>query len=288
MTQPPDPLPSEPPSPDPQSPAHPPHPQHPSHGPHAPQHRAYYPPPPPAPTAEPVHYAGPASYERPKTSPMAITALVFGILGFCVPLIAPVLAIVFGAIAMSRTRDPRVGGRGLAIAGLTLGCVGFFFSFLSVSILLPSLNRARETANRVKCASHMRQIGQALLLYSNDARGPYPESLPVVLATQDVASDIFCCPSSNETPATGGTPQAQANNLTVGPHLSYVYVGKGVNNSAGADTVVLYEPLTNHDRDGMNVLFGDGHVEFIVKQRAEKMIAELKAGHNPPRREMLR
>src|SRR3954464_15187932 len=44
---------------------------------------------------------------------------------------------------------------------------------LLISILLPSLNRARETANRVKCASNLRQIGQALLLYANDNKGNY-------------------------------------------------------------------------------------------------------------------
>src|SRR2546430_3804768 len=47
---------------------------------------------------------------------------------------------------------------------------------LLISILLPSLNRARETANRVKCASNLRQIGQAILLYSNDNRGAYPRT----------------------------------------------------------------------------------------------------------------
>jgi prepilin-type N-terminal cleavage/methylation domain-containing protein/prepilin-type processing-associated H-X9-DG protein len=47
---------------------------------------------------------------------------------------------------------------------------------LLISILLPSLNRARETANRVKCASNLRQIGQAILLYSNDEKGPYPRT----------------------------------------------------------------------------------------------------------------
>ena len=46
---------------------------------------------------------------------------------------------------------------------------------LLISILLPSLNRARETANRVKCSSNLRQIGQALLLYSNDNKGNYPK-----------------------------------------------------------------------------------------------------------------
>lgn len=39
---------------------------------------------------------------------------------------------------------------------------------LLMSILLPSLNRAREHANRVKCASNLRQIGQAMLFYAND------------------------------------------------------------------------------------------------------------------------
>ncbi len=48
---------------------------------------------------------------------------------------------------------------------------------LLISILLPSLNRARETANRVKCASNLRQIGQAILLYSNENQGAYPRTI---------------------------------------------------------------------------------------------------------------
>ena len=47
---------------------------------------------------------------------------------------------------------------------------------LLISILLPSLNRARETANRVKCGSNLRQIGQAILLYSNENKGAYPRT----------------------------------------------------------------------------------------------------------------
>src|SRR5437660_10096103 len=47
---------------------------------------------------------------------------------------------------------------------------------LLISILLPSLNRARETANRVKCASNLRQIGQAILLYANENKQAYPRT----------------------------------------------------------------------------------------------------------------
>src|SRR5437667_4920856 len=48
---------------------------------------------------------------------------------------------------------------------------------LLISILLPSLNRARETANRVKCASNLRQIGQAIILYSNENKGAFPKTV---------------------------------------------------------------------------------------------------------------
>src|ERR1041384_6265394 len=47
---------------------------------------------------------------------------------------------------------------------------------LLISIILPSLNRAREMANRIKCASNLRQIGQALIMYANDNRGQYPRT----------------------------------------------------------------------------------------------------------------
>ena len=49
---------------------------------------------------------------------------------------------------------------------------------LLISILLPSLNRAREAANQIKCASNMRQIGQAMRQYAiDDIRGgAYPRT----------------------------------------------------------------------------------------------------------------
>jgi len=73
---------------------------------------------------------------------------------------------------------------------------------LLISILLPSLNRARETANRVKCASNLRQIGQAILLYSNDNRGAYPRTVAKAPA-QGVESCTFGTGSSCPDPYTG-------------------------------------------------------------------------------------
>jgi prepilin-type N-terminal cleavage/methylation domain-containing protein/prepilin-type processing-associated H-X9-DG protein len=118
---------------------------------------------------------------------------------------------------------------------------------LLISILLPSLSRARETANRVKCGSNLRQIGQAMLLYANENNGNFPRTYynintatavvnttgnnktapflltaasPVgtnnvcaamflLLRTQDLTSAVFVCPSSNAEPDSyqAGTPK---------------------------------------------------------------------------------
>jgi prepilin-type N-terminal cleavage/methylation domain-containing protein len=45
-----------------------------------------------------------------------------------------------------------------------------------ISILLPSLAAARESANRIKCLSNLRQIGTAFLMYTADNKGYFPAS----------------------------------------------------------------------------------------------------------------
>jgi prepilin-type processing-associated H-X9-DG protein/prepilin-type N-terminal cleavage/methylation domain-containing protein len=45
---------------------------------------------------------------------------------------------------------------------------------LLISILLPSLNRAREAAKMVQCASNMRQVGQAFFMYASQQKGWLP------------------------------------------------------------------------------------------------------------------
>jgi len=45
---------------------------------------------------------------------------------------------------------------------------------LLISILLPSLGRAREQANQVKCLSNIRSIGMAFMMYANEHKGRLP------------------------------------------------------------------------------------------------------------------
>ena len=48
---------------------------------------------------------------------------------------------------------------------------------LLIAILLPALQRAKESANVVKCASNMRQLGTAFVAYAMDHKNKYPPNV---------------------------------------------------------------------------------------------------------------
>ncbi|HWP40020.1 MAG TPA: hypothetical protein VNL70_03770, partial [Tepidisphaeraceae bacterium] len=151
-----------------------------------------------------------------------------------------------------------------------------------VSILLPSLSRARETANRVKCASNMRLIGQAMLLHANENRGQYPQTLGELLK-QELSPQVFICPASR----TQIPPELEAADLEtqmawVNANADYVYLGAGKRLDAlPAEDILLYEKPDNHGRDGMNMLYADGHVQFNPTPEARKECQ--RVGASPPR-----
>lgn len=134
--------------------------------------------------------------------------------------------------------------------------------------------RSREAANRVKCGSHLRQIGQAMLMYANDNGGRYPDSFEHILLTQDITGEVFCCPSTGVDRAPGETPEQQAANLHKG-HCSYVYHARGLKSDTPATRPIACELLYNHDGAGMNILFGDGHVEFVTAAEAKRLLDAL-------------
>jgi len=207
---------------------------------------------------------------------------------------------------------------------------------LLISILLPALNAAKERANRVKCSSNLRQIGQGLLLYANDNKGVYPRtyandnptftcftpnpqqitdtdpfmpgrvqvndvtaSLFLLIRNADINPEVFVCPSSNQEKDTlGGKSPALRVNFQGQQNLSYSYTtpfpgtngvttGYKLNGNVPADFAIaadrndnanptIAQPVNansaasdqkkcnskNHESDGENILFNDGHCEW--------------------------
>ena len=80
-----------------------------------------YPPPQYPPGAPPPGYPGGVPQGQ-QSNGMAITALIMGILS-CIPGVG-LLAVLFGLLGMGKAKDPRYGGKGLAMVGLILGVLG--------------------------------------------------------------------------------------------------------------------------------------------------------------------
>jgi len=147
---------------------------------------------------------------------------------------------------------------------------------LLVGVMLPSLNHAREAANRVKCASNLKQIGMAIMLYSNENHGAYPPDLGTLVKTEDIRPAVFVCPTSGTPVPPGNLTLDQAADW-VNANSSYVYVGAGLKAGADPAIVVAYEKDENH-RDGMNILFADGHVDWVPLDRAHELIQQSGKG----------
>ena len=127
----------------------------------------------------------------------------------------------------------------------------------------------------------MHQIGLAILLYSSDHNQTYPNTLAELMEEQ-ITTNVFICPESSDVASTGATTQAVAADFQIPGHCSYLYLGKGLRaDTVSDDTVVFYEPLSNHAGDGMHVLFGDGHAEWIPKAVSQKFLAAVATGIRP-------
>src|SRR6185295_12064356 len=112
--------------------------------------------------------SGPVAPE--KTSGLAIASLIFGLLFLFFPL--SIVAIVFGHISLSQIKKSagRLGGKGLAIAGLVLGYLGVAIIpliLIIAAIAIPNLLRARIAANEASAVNAVRRISTAQMTYQS-------------------------------------------------------------------------------------------------------------------------
>jgi len=90
---------------------------------------------------------------------------------------------------------------------------------LLISILLPSLSRAREQGNMIKCLSNMRQLGIAFQGYVNNNKGHFPFSAPW---SPDVNNEDWIWWQTRTVPATApnaGRPVVDLGGSAIAPYL---------------------------------------------------------------------
>jgi hypothetical protein len=104
---------------------------------------------------------------KPQTSSMAIVSLVLGICGLFIPILAPLVGLVLGIVALTQIGSSRgrLTGSGLAIAGI---CVSALTLLIVPAMLFPVFMRAKETARKINCLSNIKSIAIAANMYLTD------------------------------------------------------------------------------------------------------------------------
>ncbi len=165
-------------------------------------------------------------------------------------------------------------------------------------ILLTAISRARESGRRASCASNLRQIGLGLTMYSRENDEQFPAGATLAMTDlnalyPDYVSErkVFMCPSDNlVTSATSAG--ITANDPFEKDECSYGYdnthgqsndpgvaiaADRPTNNSSNAPTdanspnhggTVSAINTADVPGDGQNVLYIDGHVEWVASPTA--------------------
>jgi prepilin-type processing-associated H-X9-DG protein len=163
-------------------------------------------------------------------------------------------------------------GAGQAMSASSIGEMS-----VMASVILPSLNRARGTANHVASANNLRQIGAACMMYSNDNKGALPPDLGTLVKTEDIAISVFVNPESGTTLPPGSNTMSPDDIATwVNNNSDYVLLAAG-KNTRGMDpgTVIAHEKI-DPTAQSVNILFADNHVEYIVMAQAQTIIQQGK------------
>jgi prepilin-type processing-associated H-X9-DG protein len=133
---------------------------------------------------------------------------------------------------------------------------------------------AYEGVRRIKCESNLRQIGEAMDRYATDHDGMYPDDFAELFLSDGLSAQIFVCPSGDDIPAAGINPREIAENLKKPGCCSYLYFARGLRAPLDPACVLATEPLQNHV-GGINVLYGDGHVDWAGPKEAEELLRKL-------------
>jgi hypothetical protein len=210
----------------------------------------------------PIDYASPSARAKRVTNLWARIGCVLAI-GFLLPPVALAGAIA-SSVGLRRSADPKVGGRRAALIGLWIGLVGLGLA----PVELLTIRWAMQKADEIQCRNQLSALVFEVQMYANGNSGQLPPDLPTIAAEwgRPPTAPLYFCPAS-----TAGTARPY-DYLRPAPHMADV--------KHPAATVMFYEPPAHFG--GMHVAFYNGHVELVPRAKASKVLAELRAGQNPP------
>lgn len=125
------------------------------------------------------------------------------------------------------------------------------------ALLLPALSKAKEKAKRTQCASQLRQVGLALMMYSDDNNGRLPQAhyafdfanpnaelnilqvlIPYVGGTIDGVNPVrvYACPSLKPSDTFSTTPSSDAS-----IHANQLVLDRKLSGIRNTSSVVVFQ-----------------------------------------------
>lgn len=134
--------------------------------------------------------------QKPKTSKLAIAALVLGILGFVTFAFSAFLGGLLGIVALIEIQTSKGTTKGRFIAAL-----GIFASIASIAWWVILADRAKtHNAYMIMCGANLSGLGKAMQIYANDYDDKYPTEekwCDLLVMHNDVYPRQFVCKLSD-------------------------------------------------------------------------------------------
>lgn len=124
----------------------------------------------------------------------------------------------------------------------------------AVLITRSIVERKKERARRTHCASCLRQLAKGCIMYSMDYGGPFPTNWSSVAQKYIHAGKLFNCKSD---------PASYHDSIEGVDDWSDFVLVRGIMTDDPPDTILAYEPLSNHRGVGANVVTKDVEARWV-------------------------
>jgi prepilin-type processing-associated H-X9-DG protein len=211
------------------------------------------------------------SLPQSRTSPLAIASLILGLLSFCTMFLTAPLAIILGIIAlvMIARSHGQLKGIGFAIVGILVPILVFILIMIWSVINFPEIKKTHHRVLQQACTYNLQRLGASAKSYADDNNGQYPpaDKWCDLLQPYYKEETILACPSVKDLhrfdgEAAGKCHYAMNVNAKRNSPSNMVLLfetNPGWNQCGGPELL----KTDNHFEKGSNILFNDGHVEFV-------------------------
>ena len=224
--------------------------------------------PPPLPSAAPPMPA--------KTSGLAVTSLVLGILGMFTCGITALFGLILGVMAMVKAKQPgrgASGGSGLALAGVIVSAIFLLMIPIFAAMLLPALAAAKQKAQTINCVNNEKQLAIAVRMYSEDHTNQLPPGATWCDTIKaNVGSEkVFKCVAANSSGRCDYAFNAKLggrDDSKIAPDTVMIFESDGGWNANGGPEQMIAKP--RHARQFV-ITFADGSVQQVQQSELKTL-----------------